>query len=361
MNNQKITALQMGMLMIMTVGLVNHVTLLPLLLDAAKKDSWISIIFTVPLCILWVTIPFYIMKKTKQTNLVQWLKTSRLNWFKPVFIGIFFLYMTINMFITLREVITWTKITYLPQTPMLLTCSTLLLLCMYAASKGIKAIAIAAGILLPFVWCLGYFVMSSNFQVKRYSLLFPLFTTGSGPILLCMTYVGASMLEIIIVLLFQHHIKEDVKWWHLAVVLFLLGGLTLGPLMGAIAAFGYEAVKLKYPAYEQWRLVQLGAFVSHVDFLSIYQWISGAFIRISLSLYLLIDLLQLQNRKSKMIGYGLFGLAMLFLMVVVKIPEAIYSRLIKDFYLAVFFCILPLSLVLFVLVYVKTKRKGMSS
>jgi hypothetical protein len=176
-----------------------------------------------------------------------------------------------------------------------------------------------------------------------------------------MIYAAASLMEMMIVILLQHHIKGELRWWHLAVILLILGGLTLGPLMGAIAAFGYEAVKLKYPAYEQWRLVQLGAFVSHVDFLSIYQWISGAFIRISLSLFLLIDLLQLKNKKHRMIGTVFFGIAMLIAMSFIKLSDNLYMIWIRNYYFAVFGSVLLLSLLLFVLVLTKTKRKGTTS
>lgn len=358
MSNPKITILQMCMLMIMSVGLVNHVTIIPILLDAANKDTWISIIFAIPLCALWVFIPYFIVKKSNQTNFLEWLKTNRLSWFKPLFITLFAAYLSANIFITIREVITWTKITYLPQTPLFVTRLTLLILCVYAAARGIKAIAIAAGILMPFVWLLGFFVMSSNFQVKRYSLLFPLFTTGSGPIMQCMTYVSASLMELILVVLLQHHLKKSLKWWHLPLLLCIIGWLTLGPTMGAIAAFGYEATKLKYPAYEQWRLVQLGAFVSHVDFLSIYQWISGAFIRISLSMFLLVDLFRPQSSKARNISYVLIGFAFLFLLTFIKLTDTLYNELIKHFYLAVFGTLLIFSLLLLVLVYAKSKWKG---
>ncbi|MFC5452768.1 endospore germination permease [Paenibacillus aestuarii] len=358
MSNPKITILQMCMLMIMSVGLVNHVTIIPILLDDADKDSWISIIFTIPLCALWVFIPFFIVKKTKQSNFMDWLKTNRLSWFKPLFITLFAAYLSANIFITIREVITWTKITYLPQTPLFVTRLTLLILCVYAAARGIKAIAIAAGMLLPLVWILGFFVMSSNFQVKRYSLLFPLFTTGSGPIMQCMADVSASLMELILVVVLQHHLKNNLKWWHLPLLVCMISGLTLGPVMGAIAAFGYEATKLKYPAYEQWRLVQLGAFVSHVDFLSIYQWISGAFIRISLSLFLLVDLFRPQSSKVRNISYVLAGCALMILLSLIKLSDSMYTRLIKHFYLAVFGTLLIFSLLLFVLVFAKSKRKG---
>ena len=66
-------------------------------------------------------------------------------------------------------------------------------------------------------------------------------------------------------------------------MLFILMGLTMGPTIGAITEFGpIEAAKQRYPAYEEWGLGSIGRFIEHFDFLSIYQWLTGAFIRVGL-------------------------------------------------------------------------------
>jgi len=56
---------------------------------------------------------------------------------------------------------------------------------------------------------------------------------------------------------------------------------------------------MRFPSYEQWRLVTFGHFFEHADFLSIYQWLSGAFIRISLGLYIALDILGLTGSKRR--------------------------------------------------------------
>ncbi|MFR9721672.1 hypothetical protein ACL00X_20305, partial [Aeromonas diversa] len=74
--------------------------------------------------------------------------------------------------------------------------------------------------------------------------------------------------------------------------------LTLGPTIGAIAEFGpFVAAKQRYPAFEEWRLVSIGRYIEHLDFLSVYQWFVGAFIRLSLLCFLTPDVLQISNKK----------------------------------------------------------------
>ncbi|MDF2670745.1 MAG: germination protein, partial [Paenibacillus sp.] len=76
--------------------------------------------------------------------------------------------------------------------------------------------------------------------------------------------------------------------------------ITLGPIFGAITEFGpQEAAKQAESPYEQWRLVKLGDYFEHVDFLSVYQWLSGACIRISFSLFVLADLFPFKSEKKR--------------------------------------------------------------
>lgn len=75
--------------------------------------------------------------------------------------------------------------------------------------------------------------------------------------------------------------------------------LALGPLVGAIAEFGAEeAGKLKVPAHEQWKLLSLGIHITRLDFLSIFQWRSGAFIRISLCMFIVNQLLDRHQKRA---------------------------------------------------------------
>lgn len=60
-----------------------------------------------------------------------------------------------------------------------------------------------------------------------------------------------------------------------------------------------EAATQRYPAYEEWRLATIGRFIEHLDFLSIYQWLTGAFVRIGFILFIVIELLGLAKQKKK--------------------------------------------------------------
>src|SRR5690606_9141105 len=82
-----------------------------------------------------------------------------------------------------------------------------------------------------------------------------------------------------------------------------------------ITEFGvYEATKQRHPAFEQWKILSLGQFIQHLDFLSIYQWLAGSIIRITISLYLLVDLFNLNKNRSRMIWITITGFSMMSLL-----------------------------------------------
>lgn len=315
---KNISVLQALFILLLAVGFSNHVTIIPLLLHVGLRDSWISVVLAYLLFNIWILIPYYIAKKTGQQSLFDWLKLNVGKWTSHLFLWPIVLYLLSIAAITLKETSTWVSITYLPQTPNSVVAISFILLCLFIAGSGIRSIAIASGLLLPFVWIFGYFVMSANFQYKDYSRLFPVFTQGIEPILHSMVYAGGGFIEVIMLLLIQHKITKPLRLRFWIILAFILVGLTLGPLMGAMSTYGpVESADQRYPAFEQWRLVVVGKYIAHVDFLALYQWLSGALIRIALALYIILDMIKPKTRTLKR---GLLILLLLFLLAAVMVP-----------------------------------------
>ncbi len=69
MNKQTITLFQVSMILIGSIGIINHVIMIPMLLDTSGRDSWISIILVSILYLLWISIIFIIYKNIKNEHL----------------------------------------------------------------------------------------------------------------------------------------------------------------------------------------------------------------------------------------------------------------------------------------------------
>ncbi|QTH45133.1 endospore germination permease [Cohnella sp. LGH] len=352
MRQVKISIIQAIFLFNLAIGITNHVIIVPLILQSAYRDSWISALLAVPAVILWTIVVYRVMNMTKQQSLYQWFK-QHYNPFVAwlVILPLILLCATI-LFITVRDTTAWTKVTYLPKTPYPITVILFVASGMVAAAAGLRTVAIAAGILLPGVVAFGVFVMSVNFQFKDYSYLLPVFSNSASSILRGTQYTLGGLVEFILLLALQQHLSKKFRLRALLILTLAVTGLVFGPLLAAITIFGpFEAADQRYPAFEQWRMLMLGKFISHLDFLSIYQWLSGSLIRVALAFYLMFDLLQLSERKLKLPLMALVGCVLVVIITDGRISDAHFLHFIGQYFPIVmtFFYAFPFVLLLMIL------------
>ncbi len=345
-----ISIIQTSMIMLLCVGLMNHVLVIPVLLEKAGRDAWIStLLIGIPL-LLWIPLIYYILKKLKNEHFLVWLKEKYSQWVAWLMALPFLVYLYLIGYITLHETTTWLLTSNLPRTPMLVTGSVFMILCFFAARSGMKTIAILSGVLLPLVIILGYFASFANHKFKDFGLLFPMFEHGVEPTLNGMIYAGSGMVEMIIVILFRRHIVADYKLWHLWILGLLFIYLTFGPLVGAITEFGpLAATTERYPAFEEWRLVKLGQHLEHVDFLVIYQWAAGAFIRIAAAIFLIVDLFHMKSKRSNTIVLLLITVSLVVINQLTLSDQTFLYLLTKYYFPISLFVMIICSFILFVL------------
>ncbi|MFD1674190.1 GerAB/ArcD/ProY family transporter [Alicyclobacillus fodiniaquatilis] len=345
-----ITMTQLTMIMMLAIGLNNHVILIPLLLCVAGRDAWFSVCLTSLFALMLMGVMQYIIRVSKQHHLGSWLRAQTRPMFANMLLCLVALPLFVTAVVTLRDTVSWAEISILPTTPSIVLVVALAAVCCYMAYAGITSIAIISGLLLPLVVLLGFFVGASNLPHKDAPSLFPLFEHGWHPVFAGALYVSSGFSELIALLFVQHCVKTNIRYWMLALNVLILAGLTLGPLCGAIMEFGpVEAANLRYSPFEEWRLVTFGHFVEHVDFMAIYQWLSGAFVRISFALFLVIEIFGI-HRQQKRVWYlmslcgvvcalSLFPLSNMAFFYLLKrwiVPGTLYSIGVVAFFLVIF-------------------------
>ncbi|SDM51031.1 spore germination protein (amino acid permease) [Fictibacillus solisalsi] len=358
-NSDSITIFQLSLLAITSIGLKCHVFLIQPMIRTAGRDAWLSILITFILTLAWIPLLLFINKKTNGQHLFQWMRERAGRGFTNVILILILCYLTLAESITMRETITFINITFLQETPLLFITVVFGLACLFLAGTSMRTVSVSNIILLFFIVLLGFFVSFTNIQYKDYSLLQPFLEHGLIPVLKATIYQGSGMVELLLLLFLQHKIVHPLKFKHLAILSFLLCGLTIGPLIGSIVEFGpLEGARQRFPAYEEWGLASLGKFVEHVDFLSIYQWLSGTFIRLSVFFYIMKEIIPFKKGQNW------------FLLIVFAIVTGLTLYPISDFTYSnlMFFTILPLtfwfflgfSFVLggFVAYYSKKKRRS---
>ncbi|WP_391573831.1 endospore germination permease [Cohnella sp.] len=299
-SNGSINFFQACTILMLTNGLTNHVIVNPMLLDASGRDSWIAVIAAGVLFIPWCLLLALFMRRSGNMALHPWLAEKT----NPILAWALTLPLCIQLYMigamTVIHSATWTITNYLPGTPKVILALILTGFCALYASWGLRVIAIMSGILLPLVIILGSFAGISNYPQKDFNLLKPYLEFGVNPVLQGMIYAGGGFVEILTLIAMKQHLQKKVKPWALMVYGALMVYIMMGPLIGGITEFGpSEAAKQTVSPYEQWRLVKLGSYVEHVDFFSIYQWLAGACVRISLSIFLVLDLLRIRRNELR--------------------------------------------------------------
>jgi len=282
------------------IGLKNHVTIIPSLLKGAGRDAWISILLSTFVILPWIFLLLYIHKKSNQQPIIDWLKMKVGKVVTNIFLYLTVTFLLILAAFTMAETLQWIIATFLPTTPMLPMLIIFTVLCILLVSTNIQTIAMVNVLVLFWVVVFGFFIAFTNMQVKNYELLQPFFEHGVQPVLKTAVFPASGFVELLLFLFIQHKVKDRMRWYHFVVMLFILMGLTMGPTIGAITEFGpIEAAKQRYPAYEEWGIGSIGRYIEHFDFLSIYQWLTGAFIRVGLILFIVADLLKMTGNKKR--------------------------------------------------------------
>ncbi len=286
------------------IGLKNHVTIIPSLLGVVGRDGWLSVILATLALLPWGLLLLYINKKSNQEPMKDWLKQKIGKVGSSIFIYTLIICLLLQASFTITETLHWIQATFLPGTSIIALLLLFTILCVLLITTSIQTIVIINIIVLFGVIVLGFFVAFTNIQVKNYELLQPFFEHGFVPVIKGMVYPASGIIELILFLFIQHEVKGQFRFKHYATMILILMGLTLGPLIGAITEFGpIEAAKQRFPAFEEWGLASLGRFIEHFDFFSIYQWLTGAFIRVGLMLYIIVDLVNLNGKRNEIWRY----------------------------------------------------------
>lgn len=314
MNAPKPTLLQAMLIMMLTVGMTNHVFLIPALIQVAHRDSWLALIFSAPFVFLLVFVMMYISKAMSGQSIAAWVNIVGGSFSAYLFRVVVSLFCLTNVFFTIYETTIWTRINFLRNTPVIIPALSLMLICAVAARKGLYAIANISGVLLPITFVFGFAIAFINTQYKDYSQLLPLFEQGWTHTLTGSVYSMAGSFELLLILFLQPGLGSKLKLKPLLILAAIVIGFTMGPLIGALTEFNpYEARLVRFPAYEEWRLATVGKYLAQTDFLSIFQWLAGAFIRISLLLYVTVDMWNIKTERKR--GALLLLLSAMFIMI----------------------------------------------
>ncbi|MCU9612731.1 spore germination protein [Caldibacillus lycopersici] len=357
----KINITQLFTIFILSMGLTNHVIVIPFLINAAGRDAWISVIIGYILTLLFSLLLLYVTRKFQSVSIFEWISSTYSRLLSRVIAFLLFIYLTITGFITLKETVLWINETFLFNTPVVVVSLFILTASIYISYGKINVIAICAGVVLPFVIIFGLFVAIGTIPDKNFTLITPvLVENGWKEVIHGSLFAFGSAIELILLIFLQHRVDRELKFLHILLLIIFLSILTVGPLLGSISTFGVEeAGKLRYPAFFQWRILGIGNYFNHLDFFSIYQWLSGAFIHISMILYMITLPFDIKKKKQR---FYIQAFICVIYLIVITLPisnEEFFTFLSRFYYIgSIFFGVF---ITVFIAFLIKTSTNRVST
>lgn len=305
-------------LLIMTLPIMGHVIIQPLIFDVAGRDAWISVLLSLPGAFVFAYVVYHLRKKYPASNFQQTLYLLVGKFFGTLLLLPLFGYFLFISMLSLASLADMVNISFLPETPTWALAIWAMIFCLLAAKKGVKAISLTAGILSFIAMVTGHSVTLLSLPKKEWMHLKPILEFGWTPSILgaiVLTSIWTELLFLLVVPLNNPKEKHLFLCWCAGIL--LNGLMMLSTMTGSIMIFGMGlSDTFTYPALETVRILSLG-FIDRFDIYGMILMTVGCYIRISFYFRLSYDLAApylanktwLQQACFWSLGMGVLGLA----------------------------------------------------
>lgn len=300
-NNATLTKWDSAFLIMLVLPVMGHVIMLPLILDIAGRDAWLSALLSLPFALLYGYVIYRLRLQFAKTDFRSFARSVMGKFAGTLLLMAFSLYFAFLCIMSTVQLVDMVNICFLPETPNLALTCLFLFICLYAAAKGIKALALTSAVLSLFAITIGYTVSIASAPMKDWRNLYPLLEYGWSPVWLgCLVLLSVWMeLAFLLVIPLRNAADKSLfRMWGICIAWNML--IMMMTISGVIAVFGLgQASNFLYPALEMVRIISLG-FIDRFDTYALVLMSFGCYIRSSLYLRLCCDLIMpLASQKKQ--------------------------------------------------------------
>lgn len=302
-------------LLIMTLPIMGHVISLPLMIDVAGRDSWIAVLISLPAAMAFAYAIYRIRLKYPKLYANELLTQILGKWIGRFYIFLFIIYFLFITTLSFATLVDFVQIGFLTDTPRLAIMIWFLIFFVYAALKGIKRIALTAGILTLIGMITGHLLTIMDTPKKDWGELLPILEYGWNPAIwgsLILISIWVEMLFLLFVPIKNIHEKRTFLLWLIAILII---ALTMNSTTtGVVTIFGLgQADNFEYPAQEIVRIVNLG-FIDRFDIYGMILMTFGNYIRCSLFFRIAYEMSTKSNsaKWKKRMMFSLFLIIVFF-------------------------------------------------
>lgn len=296
----KISCTQTVFLLANLVGATAIIFLPAITSQDAGRDSWLApVISTLPGIYLALVIGA-LGKRFPGRTLIQYLQSVLSAWPGKA-AGLFYLFFFLHTNgIIIREFGELLVSLVMPNTPLIVFHSVILLLCAWAIRGGLEVLARVLAVTWPFLVFLFVASVLLAFNEMDFSYLLPVLENGIPPVLKSSLAPTAWRGEIIVLAMFLPFLTNPGKGKRCALIsVFLIGIILTADAIANTVVFGPSTARLTFPTFSLIRMVSVSNFLERIESVIVALWVIGMFSKISLFYYVtVLGTAQLFNLKD---------------------------------------------------------------
>ncbi|WP_216829635.1 GerAB/ArcD/ProY family transporter [Alkalihalobacterium elongatum] len=264
----------------MSLPIMAHVLLLPMLWDISGRDVWVAAILSAPIGFLFAYLTWKLMNIEPKLSFFE--RTMKLfgNVLGPVLLFIWFVYFLFLASLTVSGLSEMLHIGFFEETPSWFFGILFSALIFYSVMKGIKIIAWCAGVLTIIIMISGHTISLMLSDQRTWQHLLPILEYGFTPVFWGVFIITAMWAEIFSLAVFNFRKSESKVMLNILLISVLINVLLIVSTgAGTISVFGLEQSQaLTHPALSSVRMVSLG-FIDRFDVYGLSLMTFGCFIR----------------------------------------------------------------------------------
>ncbi len=328
---QPITLFHMSFLFILIISVHFYLIAVPIILEDAKRDAWLSVIMSSFIACIWMVIIYFIIAMLNGQSIFQFLDNHYGKPITNILRTSLLIYFFVILLISLKSVIDIIKSIYFPMTPIWIIACLFMIFAFYATILGFRSVIMIAGVLFPVFILLSIFSIFFNIKYTDISYLLPFIENGIRPVFNGGINNLLAFSEFTWLLLLAHYVQHSKKKRTYIIMLAIVTFVMLITMIQGITSFGpVQAANHLFLYYEEWRLIRVNKFLEHIDFFSIFIWMGATFIRVSLILFIIGDLIMITVNKKRWILFILSLITVLFMLI--PISSDTFQDWIKNYF-----------------------------
>ncbi|MDF2959577.1 MAG: spore germination protein [Paenibacillus sp.] len=286
MDSIKISPTQALMLGISGITVTGHLLFIPVLLNHAGRDSWLSLLCAAAPALFIGYVISHLAQMFPGKTIVDYSRILLGKWIGTLVGGIFIFYIFHDATLSIRGFGEFFTSAITPTTPIMIYFSAIVILAVYAVRSGLEVIVRTNQVFLISIIPVGILASILTHKDKDYLNFLPVLEFGPEPMLmgsftLVSLYSSFSVLSFVFPFLSQS--KKIKRYSVLTMLLIIL--MFIGPVTGPVAIFGAErSAGLSFPTFQMLRDIKVGQ-LQRLDLLGIILWSLGSFSKIALYLF----------------------------------------------------------------------------